>query len=146
MIPMPITPEEYAYHFRPAPDYLIVQRLKLNNDRISRIHLPDDVKNSMTHFVGVGKVLAVSDLRSEDDYIEQQKQILREIKYVGFEFHVVAECIILPQFELPRDVSLVCMHVKDAVYFPRDLDTLLKRQREYEAKREKEIAEQANAK
>jgi hypothetical protein len=100
----------------------------LDYENVRGIHIPREVQTGTRRFIGVGKVLAVSDHLSDDEQVEKMKAVLRESKYVGFEFHVVAEVVMIPQLELPRDVSLLCMHVKDVVYIPRDLDELLEKQ------------------
>lgn len=145
MLPMPITVEEYGYHFAPSPDYMIVERIKIDYENFRGILMPTSVKTGVNRFIGVGRIVAISEFPSEDEYTERLKDLLRKQPYVGFEFHVVAQCVQLPQFELPRDADLVCMHVKDAVYIPKDLDVLLARHAEYEKneleRREKELAE-----
>lgn len=134
MIPMEITPETYAQYFEPGPDFLIVQRLPIDYEKIGNVFVPENVRQGSRRFIGVGRVLRVSSLPSEHEYIEAMKEVIRERQYVCFEFHVSADVKMLPRFKLPEGVDLVLLHVRDAVQFPERLDELLEIQREYEEK------------
>ena len=136
MIPLKITPEEYAEFFPPAPDYLICQRVLMNYDKIGSIVLPETIRAGSMRFVTVGKILAVSDLVSEDEWVEYMKRELRKSKYVGFSAHVTADAAIMPQFCLDKDVSIIMLHVKDTLQIPQRLDELLERQAKWEAEQE----------
>lgn len=132
MKPMEITAEEYAKYFEPAPSYLLVQRLPINFERIGTIYVPDQVRDVQVRFIGIGKVLRVSDLESDDEYVEYLKNVFLERKYVCFEFHVVAEIKLPPQFVLPKDVNLILLHTKDVVQIPSNLDELFEKHKEFE--------------
>lgn len=132
MIPMKISPEKYAYHFRPAPDVLIVQRFLPNYESIGTIHLPEGVKNNSIRFSTVGKVLAISDLVSEIPWIEYMKDEIRKAKYIGYSFHVTVECAILPQFEVGKDVSIIQVHVRDVTQVLYDFEQLMDEHHDYE--------------
>lgn len=131
MIVMKISPEIHAKHFKPAPDYLVIQRHLVDFGKIGRIHLPDNIKESFVKFITVGKVVAVSDLESSDPYVEYLKGEIRKSGYVGFSFHVTAECPLLPQFEFDNNQSIVMIHVKDVVQIIDDFDGLMKMYQEY---------------
>lgn len=132
MIPMMISPEKYAHHFRPSPDVLIVQRFLVNYESIRNIHLPPNVRNEAIRFSTVGKVLAVSDLRSESEWIEYMKEAIRASGYIAYSFHVTVECGIIPQFEVPSNVSIIQVHVRDVTQVIHDFEGLLAEQAEYE--------------
>lgn len=143
MIPQTISPEKYVQYFRPSADYIIVQRLLLNYDKIGSIHLPQEVSEGSMRFVTVGKVLAISDMKSSDPQIEYVKKKLRAQQggffkrrgdmYVGFSYHVVADLAIMPQFKLPEDVSLIMLHLLDITLIPHRLDDLLREHEAFEA-------------
>jgi hypothetical protein len=137
MIPLPLSAAEYASYFPPAPDYIICERVVLDYTTVRGIHIPGNVQEGTKRFIGIGKVLAVSEYESDDPQVEKMKPIIRKVGYVGFEFHVCAQVVMLPQFELPRESNLICLHVKDVVYLPEKLDELIDRQRTYEAEQEK---------
>ncbi|HEX5033358.1 MAG TPA: hypothetical protein VFW62_02655 [bacterium] len=141
MIPMRITPEEYAEYFPPAPDYLIVQRIPMKYDKIGSIEVPQVIQQGSRRFITVGKILAVSALVSDEDWVEYMKEVLRSSKYVGFSSHVTAEAAILPHFEVDKDVSIIMLHVKDTLQIPKNLDDLLDRQFKWEAEEEQRNAQ-----
>lgn len=132
MIPMRISPEKYAHHFRPSADVLIVQRFLPNYESIGNIHLPDGVKVNSIRFSTVGKVLAVSDLVSETPWIEYMKDEIRKAKYIGYSFHVTVECAILPQFEVAKDVSIIQVHVRDVTQVLYEFEQLMDEHHDYE--------------
>ncbi len=134
MYPMKITPEEYAHYFSPAPDILVVQRYLVDYSQVGRIAIPGTVQQASMRFVTVGKVLAISDHHSETEWIEYMKEEIRKSKYVGFASHIIAECPMLPQFELPKDVSVGLLHVRDVTQILTNFEELLNRHKEYEKK------------
>ena len=54
MIPLTITVDEYAKCFVPAPEYLVLERLRVDFDTISRIAIPKSVSEGMRYQIGVG--------------------------------------------------------------------------------------------
>jgi len=131
---MKITPEEYAKYFAPAPDILIVKRYLVDYSKVGRIAIPGTVQQASMRFVTVGKVLAVSDHASETEWIEYMKEEIKKSGYVGFASHIIAECPMLPQFELPKDISIGLLHVRDVTQILSNFEELLERQSEYEKK------------
>jgi hypothetical protein len=134
MYPMKITPEEYAQYFAPAPDILVVKRYLVDYSKVGRIAIPGTVQQASMRFVTVGKVLAVSAHESETEWIEYMKEEIRKSKYVGFASHIIAECPMLPQFELPSDVSIGLLHVRDVTQILNNFEELLERHKEHEKK------------
>lgn len=127
MYPMTITKEEYAYHFQPGPDLILVERCSADIDRIGRIHLSQSMRENSVRFITVGKILAVSELESETEWVEYLKTNLRTCGYMGFSSHLIAECVLMPQFKLPPDTHIGLVHARDSIQFPRELDKLFAR-------------------
>lgn len=138
MIPMKINPELYAKYFAPGPDYLVIERVKVNIDRIGRIAIPDAIKEHYIRFIGVGKVLAVSEMVSESEHNEYLKKYAKDCGYVGFSHHVAAQCPLMPQFEFERDETVVMLHIKDVVQYISNYNELMTIYEEWLAQQNKE--------
>jgi len=122
---------DYAHHFRPAPDYLILQR-DMVAERVGRIYLTQTFREASSRHVTVAKVVAVSHLQSELEWIEYMKDEIRKEGYVGFASHVAAECPMMHQFELPDDVKICMIHVRDVIQVMYDFDKLLDRFKQHQ--------------
>src|SRR3990167_2117334 len=132
MIPLTITVDEYAKCFVPAPEYLVLERLRVDFDTISRIAIPKWVSEGMRYQIGVGKVLAVSPYKTTNEKFELFKEHLKGKRYVGFAFHQLAECVMLPWLRLPDGCVVAALHIEDVAFIVDGLDDLEARQARYE--------------
>ena len=136
---MKITPEQYVKYFKPAADYLIVQRVPLSYEKVGQIYIPKNIIDVQQRFVTVGRVLSVSEIPSQDEYVQLLKdkfQSMMPEAYVGYSFHVTADLAILPQFKFDDGVSLIMLHVLDVTILPENLTELLDLHKKFEEEEE----------
>jgi len=148
MIPMPISVAEYIEHQPLAPEYMFGLKRIHRFDKIGRVLIPEDIRREYHKFLPYAEVLKVSPNPafntdgSINVDIESRKAIIALCKYVTFEYHAVAIVNVMPQFKLPSDEHLICLHVRDAItYGGKGMEELLEKQRAWEAEEERKANE-----